>query len=72
MALAIETCVALGATALTDITNGGMDERSGLPPTDTELDKVDRAFTHMRCGHSGGGLPIRATPLDTPCSRYRT
>ena len=44
LTLAIETCAALGATALTGVTYGGIGERSGAPPTTVELDNVARAL----------------------------
>jgi len=43
LSLAIEKAAGLGAEALTGVTYGGIGERSGFPPTQTELDNVARA-----------------------------
>ncbi len=68
LTLAIEKCAALGATALTGVTYGGIGERSGLPPTQKELDNVARVL-----GQAAG--IARAHGLDfgiEPVNRYES
>ncbi|MEM9317963.1 MAG: sugar phosphate isomerase/epimerase [Pseudomonadota bacterium] len=45
LTVAIEKAAGLGASALTGVTYGGIGERSGLPPTEKELDNVATALT---------------------------
>lgn len=68
LTLAIEKCAGLGATALTGVTYGGIGERSGLPPTQKELDNVARVL-----GQAAG--IARAHGLDfgiEPVNRYES
>lgn len=68
LTLAIETCAALGASALTGVTYGGIGERSGLPPTDAELDNVARALDAAARTARQHGLLFGIEPVN----RYET
>ncbi|MET1414425.1 sugar phosphate isomerase/epimerase [Roseibium sp. HPY-6] len=55
--LAIEKAAGLGAEALSGVTYGGIGERSGAPPTETELSNVARALEEAaRCAKAAGLL----------------
>ena len=62
--LAIETCAALGATALTGVTYGGIGERSGLPPTPQELDNVAKALEKSAKEAKKNGLLFGIEPVN--------
>ena len=64
LTLAIETCAALGATALTGVTYGGIGERSGLPPTPQELDNVARALEKSAKEAKKNGLLFGIEPVN--------
>ena len=66
--LAIEKAAGLGAEALTGVTYGGIGERSGLPPTEAELDNVARALDAAAkiAAHHGIDFGIE------PVNRYET
>ena len=68
LTLAIEKCAALGATALTGVTYGGIGERSGAPPTPQELDNVARALGVAARLASRHGLLLGIEPVN----RYET
>lgn len=65
---ALDKTAAMGAVALTGVTYGGIGERSGLPPSERELDDVARALS-AACKHA------RALGLDfgiEPVNRYES
>ena len=66
--LALEKTAALGAEALSGVIYGGIGERSGLPPTQGELDNVARALeaAARRAAELGLGLGIE------PVNRYES
>ena len=68
LSLAIRKAAALGAEALTGVTYGGIGERSGLPPTEAELDNVAKALEQAAkiAGKAGLGFGIE------PVNRYET
>jgi D-psicose/D-tagatose/L-ribulose 3-epimerase len=66
--LAIEKTAGLGATALTGVTYGGIGERSGLPPTDVELDNVARVLEQAAREAADTGLAFGIEPVN----RYET
>ncbi|WP_244897944.1 sugar phosphate isomerase/epimerase family protein [Marivita cryptomonadis] len=66
--LAIEKTAGLGATALTGVTYGGIGERSGLPPTDSELDNVARVLEQAARLAADVGLAFGIEPVN----RYET
>ncbi|WP_299680122.1 sugar phosphate isomerase/epimerase family protein [uncultured Roseobacter sp.] len=66
--LAVEKTAGLGATALTGVTYGGIGERSGLPPTDAELDNVTRALEQTARIAADAGLAFGIEPVN----RYET
>ncbi len=66
--LAVEKTAGLGATALTGVTYGGIGERSGLPPTDAELDNVARALEQTARIAADAGLAFGIEPVN----RYET
>ncbi|GGX43025.1 tagatose 3-epimerase [Tateyamaria omphalii] len=68
LSTAIETCAALGATALTGVTYGGIGERSGTPPTNSELDNVARALETAAKIAGQHGLLFGIEPVN----RYET
>ncbi|WP_299862148.1 sugar phosphate isomerase/epimerase family protein [uncultured Hoeflea sp.] len=66
--LAIEKAAGLGAEALTGVTYGGIGERTGLPPTQAELDNVARALTRAAAIAREHGLAFGIEPVN----RYET
>lgn len=68
LTLAIEKAAGLGAEALTGVTYGGIGERSGLPPTEAELDNVARALEAAAKAAQRHGLAFGIEPVN----RYET
>jgi len=68
LTLAIEKSAALGAKALSGVTYGGIGERSGLPPTETELDNVAAALEAAAKCAKRHGLEFGIEPVN----RYET
>lgn len=68
LTLAIEKAAGLGAEALTGVTYGGIGERSGRPPTATELDNVARALEATAQVAQRHGLALGIEPVN----RYET
>jgi D-psicose/D-tagatose/L-ribulose 3-epimerase len=68
LTLAIKTASGLGAEALTGVTYGGIGERSGLPPTQTELDNVARALEAASRVAADHGMAFGIEPVN----RYET
>ena len=68
LTLAIEKAAGMGATALTGVTYGGIGERSGLPPTQAELDNVARALSAAAKVAASHGLAFGIEPVN----RYET
>lgn len=68
LTLAIEKAAGLGAEALTGVTYGGIGERSGLPPTEAELDNVARALEAAAKVAQRHGLAFGIEPVN----RYET
>lgn len=66
--LAIEKAAGLGAEALTGVTYGGIGERTGMPPTQAELDNVARALTRAAAIAREHGLAFGIEPVN----RYET
>lgn len=65
---AIETAAAMGAEALSGVTYGGIGERSGLPPTEAELDNVARCLTGAAAHAGACGIALGIEPVN----RYET
>lgn len=68
LTLAIKKAAGLGATALTGVTYGGIGERSGLPPTQAELDNVATALEGAAKIAKDAGLAFGIEPVN----RYET
>lgn len=68
LTLAIEKAAGLGATALTGVTYGGIGERSGAPPSETELSNVAYALEHTAKIAKKAGLAFGIEPVN----RYET
>ena len=68
LSVALEKTAALGAEALTGVTYGGIGERSGLPPTATELDNVARVIEAAARNARAHGLLFGIEPVN----RYET
>lgn len=68
LTLALEKTAALGAEALSGVTYGGIGERSGLPPTTTELDNVATALDAAAQCAKRLGLSFGIEPVN----RYET
>jgi D-psicose/D-tagatose/L-ribulose 3-epimerase len=68
LALAVEKAAGLGAEALTGVTYGGIGERSGLPPTEAELDNVARVLDATAKTAQSAGLAFGIEPVN----RYET
>lgn len=66
--LALDTCAAIGAEALSGVVYGGIGERTGLPPTAHELDNVARALTEAAAHAKSLGLLLGIEPVN----RYET
>ena len=66
--LALEKTAAIGAEALSGVVYGGIGERSGMPPTDTELDNVTRALAEVAAHAKSLGLLFGIEPVN----RYET
>lgn len=66
--LAVEKAAGLGATTLTGVTYGGIGERSGLPPTQSELDNVAYALEKAARHAKAAGLEFGIEPVN----RYET
>lgn len=66
--LAIKKTSDLGAEALTGVTYGGIGERSGYPPTQSELDNVARVLETAAQEASAAGLGFGIEPVN----RYET
>ena len=66
--LAMEKTAAIGAEALSGVVYGGIGERSGVPPTDTELDNVTRALAAAAAHAKSLGLLFGIEPVN----RYET
>ena len=66
--LAIEKAAGLGAEALSGVVYGGIGERTGAPPTQTELDNVARAMTRAAAIAKDHGLLFGIEPVN----RYET
>ncbi len=66
--LALDKTAALGGEALSGVIYGGIGERSGLPPTQAELDNVARALTAAAAHAKSLGLLLGIEPVN----RYET
>lgn len=65
---ALDKCAAMGCEALSGVVYGGIGERSGLPPTDAELDNVASALTRAAAYAKTKGLLFGIEPVN----RYET
>ncbi len=61
---ALDKAAAMGAEALTGVTYGGIGERSGLPPTETELDSVARCLSAAAKHAKALGLAFGIEPVN--------
>jgi D-psicose/D-tagatose/L-ribulose 3-epimerase len=66
--VALEKTAAIGAEALSGVVYGGIGERSGMPPTDAELDNVTRALVAAAAYAKTLGLLFGIEPVN----RYET
>jgi D-psicose/D-tagatose/L-ribulose 3-epimerase len=66
--VAIDKAADLGAQALSGVTYGGIGERSGAPPTETEYDNVARALGPAAKHAKSRGLLLGIEPVN----RYET
>jgi D-psicose/D-tagatose/L-ribulose 3-epimerase len=66
--VAIDKAADLGAQALSGVTYGGIGERSGVPPTETEYDSVARALGPAAKHAKSRGLLFGIEPVN----RYET
>jgi len=66
--VAIDKAADLGAQALSGVTYGGIGERSGVPPTETEYDNVARALGPAAKHAKSRGLLLGIEPVN----RYET
>ena len=62
--LALDQTAAIGATALTGVTYGGIGERTGLPPTTGERDNVARVLTDAAAYAKRLGLAFGIEPVN--------
>jgi D-psicose/D-tagatose/L-ribulose 3-epimerase len=65
---ALDKTAAIGAEALSGVVYGGIGERSGVPPTQDELDNVARALEAAARHAEGLGLALGIEPVN----RYET
>ncbi|MFP7674657.1 sugar phosphate isomerase/epimerase family protein [Marivita sp. S0852] len=68
LTVALDQCAAIGAEALSGVVYGGIGERSGQPPTQTELDNVADALTRAARHARTLGLLFGIEPVN----RYET
>jgi len=61
---ALDKTAAMGAEALTGVTYGGIGERSGRPPTQTELDKVARCLSQVAAHAKRLGVGFGIEPVN--------
>lgn len=61
---ALDQCAALGAQALTGVTYGGIGERTGLPPTDSERDNLARVLADAAAHARRLGLAFGIEPVN--------
>lgn len=66
--VALDKAAAMGAEALTGVTYGGIGERSGLPPTEQELDNVARCLEATARHAKSLGIAFGIEPVN----RYET
>lgn len=64
LARAVEVAAACGAWALTGVTFGGIGERTGAPPTETERDNVARALEAAANHARAHGLKLGIEPVN--------
>lgn len=62
--LALDTAAALGAEALSGVVYGGIGERTGAPPTVTELDNVARVLGGAAAHAKSLGLSLGIEPVN--------
>ena len=62
--IALDKTAAMGCLALTGVTYGGIGERSGLPPTQTELDNVARALSAAAAHAKRLGVEFGIEPVN--------
>ncbi len=62
--MALDKIAAMGCLALTGVTYGGIGERSGLPPTQTELDNVARALGQAAAHAKRLGVEFGVEPVN--------
>ena len=65
---ALDKTAAIGAEALCGVVYGGIGERTGVPPTEGELDNVARALEAAARHAEALGLPLGIEPVN----RYET
>lgn len=66
--IALEKCAAMGCEALSGVTYGGIGERTGLPPSEAELDNVAHALETTAKHAKSLGLLFGIEPVN----RYET
>jgi len=64
LALALDRTAALGGRALTGVTYGGIGERTGVPPTETERDNVARVLTKAAAHAKSLGIDLGIEPVN--------
>ena len=62
--VALDKTAAMGAQALTGVTYGGIGERTGLPPTEAELDRVARCLEGAARHARGLGIAFGIEPVN--------
>lgn len=68
LTVAIDAAADMGALALSGVIYGGIGERSGLPPTEAELDNVARCLTGAARHAQQRGIALGIEPVN----RYET
>lgn len=68
LTLAIDKTAEMGCLALTGVTYGGIGERTGVPPTEVELDNVARALAAAARHAKARGIELGVEPVN----RYET
>ncbi|MEM8665422.1 MAG: TIM barrel protein, partial [Pseudomonadota bacterium] len=62
--VALDKTAECGAQALSGVTYGGIGERTGNPPTDTERDNIARALTEAAAYAKTKGLLLGIEPIN--------
>ena len=64
LSLAVDKTIEIGGLALSGVTYGGIGERTGVPPTQAEIDNVARALEGAARYAKSMGIPLGIEPVN--------